>query len=102
MSEPYAGPAYLICGDARTGSSLLASTLRATGVAGKPYEYFGLAEIDKPWMREQLSVPDGVPFTGFRDWVPYILKAGAENGGIFGASVHWIPSQESGCLSVQP
>ena len=26
MSEPFAGPAYLICGDARTGSSLLAST----------------------------------------------------------------------------
>jgi len=89
MSEPFAGPAYLICGDARTGSSLLAATLRATGVAGKPYEYFGAAEIDKPWMREQLNMPAHQPFTGFPGWRDYILAAGAQNGGLFGASVHW-------------
>jgi LPS sulfotransferase NodH len=89
MSERFAGPAYLVCGDARTGSSLLISTLRATRIAGKPYEYFGVAEIDKPWMREQLHVPDSEPFTGFPAWRDYILRAGAENGGVFGASVHW-------------
>ena len=89
MSERFEGPAYLICGDARTGSSLLISTLRATRVAGKPYEYFGAAEIDKPWMREQLHVPDTEPFAGFPAWRDYILAAGSENGGVFGASVHW-------------
>ena len=89
MSALFPGLAYLICGDARTGSSLLAATLRATGVAGKPYEYFGAAEIDAPWMREQLNVPAHETFTGFPAWRDYILAAGAQGGGVFGASVHW-------------
>ena len=89
MSERFDGPAYLICGDARTGSSLLASTLRTTQRAGKPLEYFGHAEIDKPWMREQLHIDDSVPFVSFLAWRDYILRAGSEYGGIFGASVHW-------------
>ena len=89
MSERFDGPAYLICGDARTGSSLLASTLRTTQRAGKPLEYFGHAEIDKPWMREQLHIPDSEPFVSILAWRDRILQAGAEYGGIFGASVHW-------------
>ena len=89
MREDFPGPAYLICGDARTGSSLLASTLRTLHRAGKPLEYFGHAEIDKPWMREQLHTPEGEPFVSFVGWRDYILAAGSEYGGVFGASVHW-------------
>ncbi len=89
MSDTFAGPAYFVCCDARTGSNLLAATLRATGRAGKPFEYFSLAEIDKPWLRGELRVPDGVSFTGFSDWRGYILRASSEMGGIFGASVHY-------------
>ena len=89
MPDNFAERAYLICSDARTGSSLLAATLRATGRAGKPFEYFTRAEIDKPWLRAELRVPDGVPFVSFPDWRGYILKAGAEMGGIFAASVHF-------------
>ncbi len=89
MTEQFPNRAYFICADARTGSSLLAATLRLTEVAGKPFEYFGEAEIDKPWLREELRVPESVPFTGFRDWRDYIVKAGSELGGTFAATVHW-------------
>ena len=85
MLETFAGRAYLICCDARTGSNLLAATLRAAGRAGKPFEYFSRGEIDKPWLR----VPDGAPFTGFPDWRAYILRAGSEAGRVFAASVHY-------------
>ncbi|HXT06948.1 MAG TPA: Stf0 family sulfotransferase [Roseiarcus sp.] len=89
MTDTFPGRAYLSCCDARTGSSLLAATLRATGRAGKPWEYFLRAEIDKAWMREELHVPDGAPFTSFADWRGYILNAGSERGGVFAASVHF-------------
>jgi LPS sulfotransferase NodH len=89
LPDTFAGCAYLVCADARTGSNLLAATLRETGRAGKPFEYSTLAEIDKPWMRAELGVPDGVPFTGFSDWRDYILRAGSQAGGVFGASVHY-------------
>ncbi len=93
MSERFPGPAYLICGDARTGSSLLASTLRNMQQAGKPLEYFGHAEIDKPWMREQLHISDSEPFVSFVGWRDHILQAGSDYGGIFGASVHWFQAE---------
>jgi trehalose 2-sulfotransferase len=89
MMTSFPSRAYFICCDARTGSSLLAGTLRLTEVAGKPFEYFGRAEIDKPWLRYELRVPDDEPFTDFRNWRDYILRAGSEPNGIFGASVHW-------------
>ena len=89
MITEFGSRAYLICGDARTGSSLLSGTLRLTEVAGKPYEYFGMAEIDKPWLRYELRVPEAEPFVDFRTWRDYIVNAGSEPNGVFGASVHW-------------
>ncbi len=89
MTDMFPGRAYLVCCDARTGSSLLAATLRATGRAGKPFEYFTRAEIDKPWLRAELRVPDDLPFVSFPDWRDYILNAGSEMGGVFAASVHY-------------
>lgn len=89
MLETFAGRAYLVCCDARTGSNLLADTLRGAGRAGKPFEYFNRGEIDKPWLRAELGVPDGAPFTSFPDWRDYILRAGSQLGGIFAASVHY-------------
>lgn len=89
MLETFAGRAYLICCDARTGSNLLATTLRAVGRAGWPLEYFSRSEIDKPWLRAELRIPDGAPFTGFPGWRDYILRAGSQAGGVFAASVHY-------------
>jgi LPS sulfotransferase NodH len=89
MSDHFPGRAYIVCCDARTGSSLLASTLRETARAGKPFEYFARVEIDKPWLRAELRVPDDVAFTSFPAWRDVILKAGSELGGVFAASVHY-------------
>ena len=94
MTDVYPGRAYFVCCDARTGSSLLAATLRGIGRAGKPFEYFSKAEIDKPWLRAELRVPDEVPFTSFPDWRDYILNAGSEMGGVFAASVHFFQLPE--------
>jgi LPS sulfotransferase NodH len=89
LTDLFPGRAYLVCCDARTGSSLLAATLRATGRIGKPFEYFTRAEIDKPWLRAELRVPEDLPFRSFPEWREYILKAGSEMGGVFAASVHY-------------
>src|SRR3954449_1735628 len=40
MSDLRAATSYLLCSTPRTGSSLLCDALRATGVAGRPEEYF--------------------------------------------------------------
>jgi LPS sulfotransferase NodH len=86
----FSSRAYFICCDARTGSSLLAGVLRMTELAGKPFEYFGPVEIDKPWMRrDEMHVPEEEKFTDFRSWRDYILRAGSEFNGVFGASLHW-------------
>jgi LPS sulfotransferase NodH len=87
--ETFAGRAYLVCCDARTGSNLLADSLRATGRVGRPFEYFNRGEIDKPWLRAELRVPDGALFTSFFDWRDYILRASSEPSGVFAASVHY-------------
>src|SRR5437588_12791847 len=97
MPNVFPGRASFVCFDARTGSSLLAATLRATGRAGKPFDYFSRAEIDKPWLRAELRVPDDVAFTSFADWRDYIVSAGSEMGGVFAASVHFF--QLGDCVS---
>lgn len=90
MMTSFPSRAYFICADARTGSSLLADLLRMTGVAGKPFEYFGPVEIDKPWMRrDEMHVPDDEKFTDFRSWRDYILRAGSEYNGVFATTLHW-------------
>ncbi len=90
MMTSFPSRAYFICCDARTGSSLLAGVLRMTGIAGKPFEYFGPEEIDKPWMRrDEMRVPEDEKFVNFRGWRDYILRAGSEYGGIFATSLHW-------------
>jgi len=90
MISIFPSRAYFICCDARTGSSLLAGVLRMTGIAGKPFEYFGPEEIDKPWMRrDEMYVPDEEKFVDFRGWRDYIVRAGSEYNGVFATSLHW-------------
>jgi LPS sulfotransferase NodH len=83
--------AFLICASARTGTNLLATALRRTGVAGRPLEYFSVQLANKPFMRETLGLaaaqetpPD------FAARLPMILRAGRSSNGIFGATVHWV------------
>lgn len=87
--DSFPSRAYFVCCDARTGSSLLVGVLRRTLVAGSPYEYFSAQEIDQPWMRNILQISAQERFRDHRAWRDAILRAGANPGGIFGASLHW-------------
>src|SRR6202044_1358193 len=96
MISNFPSRAYFVCCDARTGSSLLAGVLRMTGIAGKPFEYFGLGEIDRPWVGgDELHVPDDEKFTNLRNWRDYIVRSGSEPNGVFGASLHWFQLKEA-------
>ena len=88
MAPPYISSAYLICSGMRTGSNLIATALRQTRIAGRPETYFDIWDVDQPWMREALGVPQDVKFTSFADWFDIILRAGTKNC-VFGAKVHW-------------
>jgi len=81
---------YLICANQRTGSNLLASGLRRTGVAGNPFEYFNPRALNTPFMLKQLGLPADDPnppdLAGRLD---RILQAGTSKNGVFGAKLHW-------------
>jgi len=71
--------AYWICQTPRTGSALLCQLLRATGVAGRPEEYFW--RDNEPLYRAQWHV------TTYHDYLTRALEEGTTPNGIFGAKV---------------
>jgi len=71
--------AYWICFTPRTGSALLCQLLRATGVAGRPEEYFW--RDNEPRLRAQWHV------TSYSDYLERALEEGTTPNGIFGAKV---------------
>lgn len=81
---------YLICAGPRTGSNLLASTLRHAEVAGQPFEYFGRATLNGPHMLGLLNLgPVEAETMSLADRLDRILAAGATENGVFGATLHW-------------
>jgi LPS sulfotransferase NodH len=104
---------YLICSTPRTGSSLLCDALTATGVAGRPEEYFqfrartgfprrpqeyfeGAAdgeifEILGPRTRveEDEARYDPSRFERYEGYLEWALEAGTTPNGVFGAKVMW-------------
>jgi trehalose 2-sulfotransferase len=74
---------YLMCCIERTGSSLLAAALGATGVAGRPREYFNPVNRDKELLQEVFG---GTPVI---EGVSKILTAATTPNGVFGAKLHW-------------
>jgi trehalose 2-sulfotransferase len=80
---------YLICSGPRTGSNLLASTLRSVNVAGQPYEYFSADMKDTPFMLELLGIQEMASNPpGWPERMPFILSCGTGENGIFGATLH--------------
>jgi trehalose 2-sulfotransferase len=97
-------PAYLVCATERSGSTLLCELLAATGVAGRPEEYFeflsatGRArqpreyfpEDADPSIRELLAPPEPplapVPH---RLRLADALERGTTPNGVFGAKMMW-------------
>jgi trehalose 2-sulfotransferase len=75
---------YVIASTPRSGSSLLAAGLVATGVAGRPEEYFTPDHIGA--YKEDLNLPMDC------SWAEYLAKvmafAATENG-VRGVKIHW-------------
>jgi LPS sulfotransferase NodH len=75
---------YVIASTPRSGSSLLAAGLVATGVAGRPEEYFTPDHIEA--YKEDLKLPANC------SWAEYLAKvmafAATENG-VRGFKIHW-------------
>jgi trehalose 2-sulfotransferase len=104
---------YLICSTPRTGSSLLCDVLRATGVAGRPEEYFQFrartgeprrpreyfegAENDEVLRilgsrtrgEEDERRYDPSRFPRYEDYLTWTIDAGTTPNGVFGAKVMW-------------
>jgi LPS sulfotransferase NodH len=78
---------YLVCSAPRTGSNLLSSGLRDTGVAGQPREYFLPDSHGMEYLAGAQPV-DGTPLS-LAARVPLLLQAGSQ-GGVFGATMHWV------------
>jgi LPS sulfotransferase NodH len=104
---------YLICSTPRTGSSLLCDALTATGVAGRPEEYFqfrartgyprrpqeyfeGAADAEifdilgpRTRVEEDEARYDPSRFERYEGYLEWALQAGTTPNGVFGAKVMW-------------
>src|SRR4051812_29634736 len=115
MSRPAATPenVYLVCATPRSGSTLLCRALGATGVAGRPEEYFqarpaprrppappdyfadasgidldGLLGRDHP----EPEAPEYSSLAGVGDYREHIVRSlgrGTTDNGVFGAKIMW-------------
>ncbi len=104
--------AYLVCATPRSGSTLLCETLKATGVAGRPEEYFEadvvtgrpprpeeyLQGLDDPEAHALLGgadPPEPPPYSslaGIGSYAEHLERAracGATPNGVFGAKLMW-------------
>jgi LPS sulfotransferase NodH len=103
---------YLVCATPRSGSTLLCDTLRKTGVAGNPFEFFealpetgvprrpldylaGLDDSEALALVEGAPTPEAPPYSDLRGCADYaehlekVRAAGTTSNGVFGAKVMW-------------
>ena len=79
---------YVLCGTPRTGSTLLCSLLRSTGVLGRPESYF--REPDEVvWATRFGLATEGGRVRDYRAFVNAALSAGTSNNGVFGVRIMW-------------
>ncbi len=115
MTTPPPPPhkSYLVCATPRSGSTLLCEALAATGVAGRPAEYFeamydtGLPRRPTDYFEGLHALPaaaflaDHLPAEGgdarealrqaatYRDYLSWVFAAGTTPNGVFGAKLMW-------------
>ncbi|WP_124709494.1 trehalose 2-sulfotransferase [Gordonia insulae] len=96
---------YLVCASQRSGSTLLVESLAASGVAGKPQEFFQYftASSQAPQPREWFAgvhdpeildllapIDDGIVDTrGSEEWKADILDQGRSPNGVWGGKLMW-------------
>jgi len=72
---------YAIVGVQRSGTTLLCESLKSTGIAGIPGEYF-LSWEDGPWAREHF-------ISTRQEFLELVKKTGSTPNGIFGINIMW-------------
>lgn len=103
---------YLVCATPRSGSTLLCEGLKATGVAGRPEEYFeavpatgrprapadylaGLDDLEAHALLGSAPPPDPPPYSSLldvdrhEDHLARVRAWGTTPNGVFGAKVMW-------------
>jgi LPS sulfotransferase NodH len=104
---------YLVCATPRSGSTLYCEALAATGVAGRPAEYFeamydtGLPRRPTDYFEGLRELPaasfltDNLPAEGgeardalagaqtYREYLAWVLSTGTTANGVFGAKLMW-------------
>jgi LPS sulfotransferase NodH len=79
---------YLICGTARTGSTLLCGLLESTGVAGHPESYFRQPDEQSWAARWDIARRSDGGFS-YADYVQAALAEGRTANGVFAARIMW-------------
>ena len=96
---------YLVCASQRSGSTLLVESLKATGVAGRPEEFFqylpqtGLAPQPRQWFADVTDqsilsllaplVPGAPDARDATQWRAELLDAGRTPNGVWGGKLMW-------------
>ncbi|WP_197508807.1 Stf0 family sulfotransferase [Mycobacterium sp. 1081908.1] len=75
---------YVIASTPRSGSSLLAAGLVATGVAGRPEEYFAADHVAA--YKEDLGLPMDCSCA---EYLTKVKAFAATDNGVWGAKIHW-------------
>lgn len=78
---------FILCSTPRTGSTLLCSLLKSTGVAGNPESYFRKQDLSKWALRWNLIKSLDESFS-FEDYLAAAISAGSSNG-VFSVRIMW-------------
>jgi LPS sulfotransferase NodH len=83
---------YLVCTNARSGSTMLCRGLSAIGTAGRPQEYFltwpePLPHEDGYWENGRLARQHGV--SSRDEFLSLVYRLGSTSNGLFGAKMLW-------------
>ena len=111
-------PSYLVCATPRSGSTLLCETLRTTGVAGNPLEFFeavpetgvprrpvdylaGLYDLEALALVDHPPPQDPPPYSDVRacnyaEHLDNVRRDGTTPNGVFGAKIMWAHLEDLG------
>src|ERR1700677_1329853 len=83
---------YVVCTNARSGSTMLCQTLSDIGTAGHPQEFFltwpqPLPHEDGYWEKGRLARQHGA--TSRDEFLSLVYRLGSTPNGVFGAKILW-------------